>query len=87
MEHLLKSQILGVIATPTMVNQTQSRELSREGLPAGTALKPIQLQDSIAGVPQPSRHFSHLERRVTWIEVAIEHVCNFFSRAWLPDLV
>lgn len=50
-----------------MVNQARSRELSRcqgrEGLPAWTALRPIQMQDDIAGVPQPSRHFFHLERR------------------------
>ena len=32
-------------------------------------------------------NFSHLKRLVSGAEVAIEQLCDFFSRAWLFDLV
>jgi hypothetical protein len=91
MEHLLKSQVVGVVATLIMVNQTRSRELSfcegREGLPAGTALKPIQRQDRIVGVPQPSGNFSCLKRSISGTEVPIQQPGYLLSGAWFLDLV
>ena len=47
----------------------------------------MQIQYVLVCVPQPSRHFSRLERRIPGTEVAIEHVSDFFGRAWLSDLV
>jgi len=52
-----------------------------------TSLKPIQIQYVLVCVPEPSWHFSRLERRIPGTEVAIEHVGDFFGRAWLSDLV
>jgi len=91
MEHLLKSQVVGVIATLIMVNQIRSRELSfcegREGLPAWTARKPIQMQDSIVGVPQPSGNLSCLKRSISGTEVPIQQLGYLLRCAWFLDLV
>jgi len=39
------------------------------------------------GLTQPGRDFLGLERQFTGTKVAIEQLRNFFSRAWLSDLV
>lgn len=53
----------------------------REGLPAGTALKPIQLQDCVAGIPQPIDNFSFLERSISGAEVPIQQLGYLLSSA------
>jgi hypothetical protein len=58
-----------------------------DGLPPGAALKPIQIQDPIAGAPQPSANFSHLKRPIRRAEVAIYQLGYFLNGARLPDLV
>jgi hypothetical protein len=58
-----------------------------EGLPAGTAFKPIQIQDPITGVPQPSANVSYLKRTILRTEVAIRQLGYFLSSARLLDLV
>ena len=74
-----------------MVNQTHSRERSFcegcEGLPARTALKPIQLQDRMIGIPQPSGNFSCLKRSISGTEVPIQQLGYLLSSAWFLDLV
>jgi hypothetical protein len=91
MEHLLKSQVVGMVATQIMVNQTRSRELSfcegGEGLPARTAPKPIQMQDCIVGIPQPSCDFSCLKRPISRTEVPIQQLGYLLGGAWFLDLV
>jgi hypothetical protein len=58
-----------------------------DGLPAGAAFQPIQIQDSIAGVPQPSANFSYLKRPILRTEVAIRQLGYFLSGARPLDLV
>lgn len=60
---------------------------NEDRLSARASFKPIQTQYVFGCILQPSRHLSHLEGRITWLEVAIEYVCDFFSRTWPPDLV
>lgn len=78
-------------ATLIMVNPTRSRELAfregREALSAETGLKPIQMQDRIAGVPQPSGNFSWLKRSISGTEVPIQQLGYRLSGAWFLDLV
>src|SRR5258708_10892269 len=57
------------------------------GLPARPIFQPIQAQHLFAGVPQPGRNFSFLKRPISGTEVAIEQLCDFFSRARLLDPV
>jgi len=56
-------------------------------LPARPISQPIQTEYVFLGVVQPGGNFSHLKRLVSGAEVAIEQLCNFFSRGRLPDLV
>jgi hypothetical protein len=63
-----------------------NREWPR-ALPAWTISQPIQTEHVVFGVAQPSRNFSHLKRLVSQAKVAIEQLCDFFSRARLLDLV
>ena len=70
------------MAHPARLRKFQDKELF-----ARTSLKPIQIQYVLVCIPEPSRHFSRLERRIPGTEVAIEHVGDFFGRAWLSDLV
>ena len=58
-----------------------------DGLPPGAAFKPIQIQDLIAGIPQPSANFSYQKRAILGAEVAIHQLGYFLSRARLLDLV
>jgi len=58
-----------------------------DGLPAGAAFKPIQIQDPITGVPQPSPNFSYLKRPLPRTEVTIRQLGYFLSGARLLDLV
>jgi hypothetical protein len=58
-----------------------------EGLPAGTALKPIQLQDSVAGILQPIGNFSFLKGLVSGAEVPIQQLGYLLSGARPFDLV
>jgi hypothetical protein len=58
-----------------------------ERLPAGAARKPVQIQDRIASVPQPGCNFACPKRAISRAEVAIEQLCDFFSRTWPLDLV
>jgi len=39
------------------------------------------------GLTQPGRDFLGLERQFTGSKIAIEQLRNFFSRAWLSDLI
>jgi hypothetical protein len=39
------------------------------------------------GRTQPGGYFLGLERQFTRTKIAIEQLRNFFSRAWLPDLI
>jgi hypothetical protein len=41
----------------------------------------------VGGIPQPGRNFFSLKRPISWAEVAIEQLCDFFSRARFLDLV
>ena len=41
---------------------------------------PAQTGHVVFGVAQPGRNFSHLKRLVSRAEVAIEQLCDFFSR-------
>lgn len=74
-----------------MVDQTRARELSFcegcEGLPAGTAPKPIQMQDRIAGVPQPIDNIFCLKRSISGAEVPIQQLGYLLSGARFLDLV
>jgi len=54
---------------------------------AEAAFKPIQIQDSIGGVPQPSANFSYLKGPILRTEVAIRQLGYFLSAARLLDLV
>jgi len=36
---------------------------------------------------QPGCYFPGLKRQFTWTKIAIEQLRNFFSRAWLSDLI
>jgi hypothetical protein len=63
------------------------RQRSPEGLPAGTAVKPIQLQDSAAGILQPIGNFSCLKRLVSGAEVPIHQLGYLLSGARPFDLV
>jgi len=56
-------------------------------LPAWAISQPIQTEDVFLGVAQPGRNFSHLKRLISGAEVAIEQLCDFFSRGRLLDLV
>jgi hypothetical protein len=57
------------------------------GLPARAVFQPVQPQHLFAGIAQPSRNFSFLKRPVSGTEVAVEQLCDFFSRARLLDPV
>jgi hypothetical protein len=57
------------------------------GLLAGTALKPIQIQDLTGGIPQPSANFSYLKGPILGPKFAIYQLGYFFSGARLLDLV
>jgi hypothetical protein len=56
-------------------------------LPARAISQPIQGEHVFLGVAQPARNFSDLKRLVSGAEVAIEQLCEFFSRGRLFDLV
>jgi hypothetical protein len=58
-----------------------------DGLSAGAAFKPIQIQDLTAGVPQPSANFSYLKRPIFRTEVAIRQLGDFLSGARFLDLI
>lgn len=68
-----------------MVNQTRSHELSpcegREGLPAGTVLKPTQIQDRVAGIAQPNGDFFCLKRSIPGAELPIQQRGYLLSSA------
>lgn len=74
-----------------MIRSLDARtRMSRNGkgpLPARASFQPIQTEHVFAGVPQPGRNFSRLKRPISGTEVAIEQLCDFFSRARLLDLV
>jgi hypothetical protein len=59
----------------------------REGLPAWTVLKPIQMQDCIAGIPQPIGNLSGLKRWISGAEVPIQQFGYLLSGARSFDLV
>jgi len=56
-------------------------------LPARPISQPIQTEYVFLGVVQPGGNVPHLKRLVSGAEVAIEQLCDFFSCAWLFDLV
>jgi hypothetical protein len=56
-------------------------------LPARAISQPVQTEDVFLSVAQPGRNFSHLKRLISGAEVAIEQLCDFFSRGRLLDLV
>ncbi len=72
------------ICSPTAKNGHIDNE---GGLPARAVFQPVQAQHLLAGVPQPSRNLSFLKRPISGTEVAIEQLCDFFSRARLFDPV
>src|SRR5207253_7712812 len=55
--------------------------------PAPAISQPIQTAHVFLGVAQPGRNIPHLKRLISRAEVAIEQLCEFFSRARLLDLV
>src|SRR6266404_9380455 len=57
------------------------------GLPARASFQPIQSQYLVTVALQPRRNFSGPKRPISGTKVAIEQLRNFFSRAWLPNLV
>lgn len=59
----------------------------QEALSARTVFNPIQIEDSIASVPQPGLNFSSLKRVIPRPKVTIEQVCDFPGRARPLDLV
>jgi hypothetical protein len=66
----------------------KNRHIENEGgLPARAVFQPVQPQHLFAGIPQPSRNFSCLERPVSGTEIAIEQLSDLFSRARLLDPV
>ena len=72
---------------PQRLCRQDSRLRGNNGLPAGAVFKPIQTQNSIAGVPQPSADFSYLKRPILRTEVAIHLLGYFLSGARLLDLI
>ena len=58
-----------------------------EALPTRAISQPIQTEHVFLGVAQPSGNLSHLKRLISWAEVTIEQLCDFFSCARLLDLV
>lgn len=70
-----------------MRNGREDFGIAKDRLPAGTALKPIQLQDCIAGIPQPSSDFFWLKRPIARFKVPIQQLCDFLSGARFLDLV
>jgi hypothetical protein len=56
-------------------------------LSARTVFEPIQIQDCIGSVSQPSVNFACLKWTIPRAKVAIEQFCNFFGRARPFDLV
>jgi hypothetical protein len=57
------------------------------GLSAGTSSQPIQSQNAFTGLTQPGCYFLGLERQFTGTKIAVEQLCNFFTRAWLSDSI
>jgi hypothetical protein len=56
-------------------------------LPAGTAPKPIQIQDHEIGTPQPGGNFSCLKRSISGIKVPIQQLGYLLGGAWFLDSV
>jgi hypothetical protein len=83
---LLRSQVFFLTAKRNRRDDSRFA-MDTMGLPAGAAFKPIQIQDSMGGVPQPSADFSYLKRPVLRVEVAIHQFGYFLSGARLLDLV
>ena len=83
----LKSQVFAVVTTLIMVNEKPAACERGAGLSARAALKPIQMHDGIAGIPQPSRNVFDLKRPISRTEVAIQQLGYLFSAARFLDLV
>src|SRR6201993_1381287 len=83
---LFPADSITTVFSPTSCRQ-DSRLRGNNGLPAGAVFKPIQTQNSIAGVPQPSADFSYLKRPILRTEVAIHLLGYFLSGARLLDLI
>jgi len=67
-------------------------------LPGGTDFKPVQIQDFVSRIPQPSADFSYLKRPISGAEVAVhssvisstaggEFVCRVIHSAWYLCMV
>lgn len=56
-------------------------------LSARAALKPVQIEDCIARALQPGADFLDLKRPISRAKISVHQFRNFFSAAWLLDLV
>jgi hypothetical protein len=82
------SENVASVSSPTPCAPETRRSRNERGvLPARTILQPIQTEHLVAGVSQPGRDFFRLKRPIPWAKVAIEQLCDFFSRARSLDLV
>lgn len=63
------------------------RSLTAARLSARTAFKPVQIEDCIARALQPCADFHDLKRPISRAKISVHQFRNFFSAAWLLDLV
>jgi hypothetical protein len=65
----------------------KGRKYSGRALSARTSSQPIQCRHCVISVPQPGSDFSSLKQPIPGAKIVIEQLRDFFSRAWLPDLI